>query len=82
MSTSYCHVLTRATWPTITGVRLTMHLRSRPTSVVGTPVPVTPLRVSWVSPMAGTKLGLAPVGAVKNTGEPVVTTLFVKPDVG
>src|SRR4051794_30845887 len=82
MSTSYCHVLTRATWPTMTGVRLTMHLGSRPMSVVGTVLPVDPLPVSCVSPEAGTKLGLVPVGAMKNVGEPVVTTLFDQPDVG
>ena len=82
MSTSYCHVLTRATWPTMIGVRLTMHLGSRPMSVVGTPFPLAPRPVSIVSPEAGTKLGLVPVGAVKNVGEPVVTTLFDQPDVG
>ena len=82
MSTSYCQVLTRATWPTMIGVRLTMHLGSRPMSVVGTPLPVPPLPVSCVSPAAGTKLGLVPVGAAKNAASPVVTTLFVKPVVG
>src|SRR4051795_5205608 len=82
MSTSYCHVLTRATWPTMIGVRLTMHFGSRPMSVVGTALPAAPLAVSIVSPDAGTKLGLVPVGAVKNVGVPVVTTLFDQPDVG
>src|SRR4029079_8494237 len=82
MSTSYCHVLTRATWPTMTGVRLTRHLGSRPMSVVGTALPVAPLPVSIVSLEAGTKLGLVPVGAVKKDGVPVVTTLLDQPDVG
>src|SRR6478735_7949884 len=82
MSTSYCHVLTRATWPTITGVRFTRHFGSRPMSFAGTAVPVAPLPVSIVSPDAGTKLGLVAVGAVKNVGVPVVTTLFDQPDVG
>jgi hypothetical protein len=82
MSTSYCHVLTRATWPTMIGVRLTMHFGSRPMSPVGTALPAAPLPVSIVSPEAGTKLGLVPVGAVKKVGEPVVTTLFDQPDVG
>jgi hypothetical protein len=82
MSTSNCHVLTRATWPTMIGVRFTMHFGSRPMSVVGTPVPAAPLPVSVVSPEAGTKLGLVPVGAVKYVGVPVVTTLFDQPDVG
>src|SRR4051812_25241569 len=82
MSTSYCHVLTRATWPTMTGVRFTRHLGSRPMSAVGTALPLAPLPVSIVSPEAGTKLGLVPVGAVKKVGEPVVTTLFDQPDVG
>src|SRR6478735_1912748 len=82
MSTSNCQVLTRATWPTMTGVRLTRHLGSKPMSVVGTPLPVAPLPTSCVAPEAGTKLGLVPVGAVKYVGVPVVTTLFVQPDVG
>src|SRR4029078_8178248 len=82
MSTSYCQVLTRATWPTMIGVRLTMHLGSRPMSVVGTALPLAPLPVSIVSPDAGTKLGLVPVGAVKKVGDPVVTTLFDQHDVG
>ena len=51
-------------------------------SALGTALPVAPLPVSIVSPEAGTKLGLVPVGAVKNVGEPVVTTLFDQPDVG
>src|SRR6187549_2584440 len=82
MSTSYCQVLTRATWPTITGVRFTMHFGSRPMSLAGTALPLAPLPVSIVSPDAGTKLGLVPVGAVKNVGVVVVTTLFDQPDVG
>src|SRR3954453_10170561 len=82
MSMSYCQVLTRATWPTMTGVRLTRHLGSRPMSAAGTALPLAPLPVSIVSPDAGTKLGLVPVGAVKNVGVPVVTTLFDQPDVG
>src|SRR5262245_26982600 len=64
------------------GVRLTRHFGSRPMSVVGTPLPLAPLPVSIVSPDAGTKLGLVPVGALKNVGDPVVTTLFDQPDVG
>ena len=51
-------------------------------SAVGTALPLAPLPVSIVSPDAGTKLGLVPVGAVKKVGEPVVTTLFDQPDVG
>src|SRR5262245_2450757 len=82
MSTSYCQPESRATWPTMIGVRLTRHFGSRPMSAVGTPVPAAPLAVSIVSPDAGTKLGLVPVGAVKNVGMPVVTTLLDQPDVG
>src|ERR1051325_2126283 len=81
MSTSYCQVLTRATCPTMIGVRLMMHLGSRPMSVVGTALPVPPLPVSVVSFEAGTQLGLVPVAAMKNVGVPVVTTLFDQPDV-
>src|SRR5690606_18411920 len=57
ISISYCHQFSRATWPTIIGVRFTKHFGSKPMSVVGAPLPFEPLPMRSIAPEAGTKLG-------------------------
>src|SRR5688572_12871020 len=82
MSMSYCHQFSRATSPTMTGVRFTMHFGSKPRSLVGTPSALEPWPIRVVSPAAGVKSGLTPVGSAKNATLPVITTLLDQPDGG
>ena len=82
ISIEYCHQLPRAMLPTSTGVRLTMHFGSNPTSFVGTPLPVVPRPMSVDAEDASVKSGLFPVGAVKYETVPVASMLFDQPEVG